>query len=139
MAPDIGLASKADPKLLAAARATVLAIVNQKGGVGKTTTAINLGAALAELGHSILLVDLDPQANSTSGLGLDPVRARLNVYHTLVGEATIEQASVPTSVPGMQLVPSHIDLAGAEIELATMSGSETRLRKALATVPEGVG
>ena len=117
----------------------IIAVVNQKGGVGKTTTAINLGAALAEIGHSILLVDLDPQANSTSGLGLDPVRARLNVYHILVGEATIEQAMVPTSVPGMQLVPSHIDLAGAEIELATMSGRETRLRKALGSVPEGIG
>jgi chromosome partitioning protein len=125
--------------MLATTLPPIIAVVNQKGGVGKTTTAINLGAALAEIGHSILLVDLDPQANSTSGLGLDPVRARFNVYHTLVGEATIEQALVPTSVPGMQLVPSHIDLAGAEIELATMSGRETRLRKALSSVPDGIG
>ena len=125
--------------MLATTLPPIIAVVNQKGGVGKTTTAINLGAALAEIGHSILLVDLDPQANSTSGLGLDPVRARLNVYHALVGEATIEQVAVPTSVPGMQLVPSHIDLAGAEIELATMSARETRLRKALGSVPEGVG
>jgi chromosome partitioning protein len=125
--------------MLATTLPPIIAVVNQKGGVGKTTTAINLGAALAEIGHSILLVDLDPQANSTSGLGIDPVRARLNVYHILVGEATIEQAMVPTSVPGMQLVPSHIDLAGAEIELATMSGRETRLRKALGSVPEGIG
>ena len=117
----------------------IIAVVNQKGGVGKTTTAINLGAALAEMGHSLLLVDLDPQANSTSGLGLDPVRARLNVYHLLTGEATVQDAAVPTSVPGMQLVPSHIDLAGAEIELATLSARESRLRKALASVPEGVG
>ena len=84
--------------MLATTLPPIIAVVNQKGGVGKTTTAINLGAALAELGHSILLVDLDPQANSTSGLGLDPVRARLNVYHLLVGEATIEQVAVPTSV-----------------------------------------
>ena len=125
--------------MLATTLPPIIAVVNQKGGVGKTTTAINLGAALAEIGHSILLVDLDPQANSTSGLGLDPVRARLNIYHALVGEATIEQAMVPTSVPGMQLVPSHIDLAGAEIELATMSARETRLRKALDSVPEGIG
>jgi chromosome partitioning protein len=125
--------------MLATTLPPIIAVVNQKGGVGKTTTAINLGAALAELGHSILLVDLDPQANSTSGLGLDPVRARFNVYHTLIGEATIEQAMVPTSVPGMQLVPSHIDLAGAEIELATMSARETRLRKALGSVPDGIG
>jgi chromosome partitioning protein len=128
-----------NPKMLATTLPPIIAVVNQKGGVGKTTTAINLGAALAEIGHSILLVDLDPQANSTSGLGLDPVRARLNVYHTLVGEATIEQAAVPTSVPGMRMVPSHIDLAGAEIELATMSARETRLRKALGSVPEGIG
>jgi chromosome partitioning protein len=125
--------------MLATSLPPIIAVVNQKGGVGKTTTAINLGAALAELGHSILLVDLDPQANSTSGLGLDPVRARLNVYHALVGEATIEQVAVPTSVPGMQLAPSHIDLAGAEIELATMSARETRLRKALDSVPQGIG
>jgi chromosome partitioning protein len=91
------------------------------------------------MGHSVLLVDLDPQANSTSGLGLDPVRARLNVYHLLSGEASIEQATVETSAPGMQLVPSHIDLAGAEIELATLSARETRLRKALEALPQGVG
>lgn len=128
-----------NPNILATTIPPIIAVVNQKGGVGKTTTAINLGAALAELGHAILLVDLDPQANSTSGLGLDPVRARLNVYHALIGEATIEQVAVSTSVPGMQLVPSHIDLAGAEIELATMSARETRLRKALTSVPEGIG
>ncbi|HLZ95568.1 MAG TPA: ParA family protein [Candidatus Dormibacteraeota bacterium] len=116
----------------------VLAVVNQKGGVGKTTTAINLGAALAELGHPMLLVDLDPQANSTSGLGLNPSRARLTVYHVLTGECTMAEAAVPTSVAGLQLVPSNIDLAGAEVELATMTERETRLRKALATTPEGV-
>src|SRR5229473_5165932 len=138
MAPDIGLATQPNPKLLAATRATILAIVNQKGGVGKTTTAINLGAALAELGHPVLLVDLDPQANSTSGLGFDPTRARLTVYHLLTGECTVEQTMVPTGVPGLQLIPSQIDLAGAEIELATMSERETRLRKALTTTPEGI-
>src|SRR3977135_3807354 len=139
MAPDIASLERASPKMLATTTPPVIAVVNQKGGVGKTTTAINLGAALAELGHSILLVDLDPQANSTSGLGLDPLRARLNVYHTLIGEASMEQVAVPTSVPGMRLVPSHIDLAGAEIELATLSARETRLRKALGSVPAGTG
>ncbi len=128
-----------DPKMLATTEPPIIAVVNQKGGVGKTTTAINLGAALAEVGHSVLLIDLDPQANSTSGLGLDPVRARLNVYHLLTGEATIQHAALPTSAPGMQLVPSHIDLAGGEIELATLPSRETRLRKALSSVPEGVG
>jgi len=110
----------------------ILAVVNQKGGVGKTTTAINLAAALAEAGHPALLVDLDPQANSTSGLGLDPARARLNVYHLLTGEAGVAEVMVPTSTPGLSLVPSHIDLAGAEIELAALDGRESLLRRALA-------
>src|ERR1700704_6278523 len=106
---------RVNPKMLATTTPPIIAVVNQKGGVGKTTTAINLGAALAELGHTILLVDLDPQANSTSGLGLDPSRARLNVYHLLTGEADRHQVAQPTSVAGLQMIPSHIDLAGAEI------------------------
>ncbi|HEX2681571.1 MAG TPA: AAA family ATPase, partial [Candidatus Dormibacteraeota bacterium] len=114
-----------------------MAVVNQKGGVGKTTTAINLAAALAEVGHDTLLVDLDPQANSTAGLGLDPARARLNVYHLLTAEATVEQVVQPTTTAGLTLVPSHIDLAGAEIELAATPGRETLLRHALATIPPG--
>jgi chromosome partitioning protein len=116
----------------------IIAVVNQKGGVGKTTTAINLAAALAEVGHPTLLVDLDPQANSTSGLGLDPSRARLNVYHLLMGEATVEQVAEATSVKGLKLVPSHIDLAGAEIELASQEERESLLRKALATMPPDI-
>jgi chromosome partitioning protein len=116
----------------------IIAVVNQKGGVGKTTTAINLAAALAEVGHPTLLVDLDPQANSTSGLGLDPSRARFNVYHLLMGEATVEQVAEATSVKGLKLVPSHIDLAGAEIELASQEERESLLRKALATMPPDI-
>jgi chromosome partitioning protein len=139
MPPDVGSVEAANPKMLATTMPAIIAVVNQKGGVGKTTTAINLGAALAEMGHTVLLLDLDPQANSTSGLGLDPARARLTVYHLLSGEATVDQAAVPSSVPGMRLIPSHIDLAGAEIELATMSARETRLRDALSSIPEGVG
>jgi len=124
--------------MLAVSAAPVIAVVNQKGGVGKTTTAINLGAALAEVGHPTLLIDLDPQANSTSGLGLDPSRARLSVYHLLTGEATIEQVAQPTGVAGLTLVPSHIDLAGAEIELAGEQERESLLRKALAGTPDGI-
>src|SRR2546430_5893281 len=138
MAPDIGSLSEARPNMLAISAAPVIAVVNQKGGVGKTTTAINLGAALAEVGHPTLLIDLDPQANSTSGLGLDPARARLSVYHLLTGEATIEQVAQPTGVAGLTLVPSHIDLAGAEIELAGEQERESLLRKALAGTPDGI-
>src|SRR5467141_5333925 len=107
MPPDIASLERASPKMLATTSPPIIAVVNQKGGVGKTTTAINLAAALAEVGHPTLLVDLDPQANSTSGLGLDPTRARLNVYHLLTGEATLEQVVQPTGVVGLTLVPSH--------------------------------
>src|SRR5205823_793139 len=138
MTPDVGSASEARPNMLATVTPPIIAVVNQKGGVGKTTTAINLAAAMAEVGHPTLLVDLDPQANSTSGLGLDPARARLNIYHLLTGEATVEQVVQPTSVSGLSLIASHIDLAGAEIELATMSEREGLLRHALAANPPGV-
>ena len=138
MAQDIAGPSHLHPDILGPSRLPVLAVVNQKGGVGKTTTSINLAAALAEFGHPVLLVDLDPQANSTSGLGLNPSRARLTVYHVLTGECTMAEAAVATSVAGLQLVPSNIDLAGAEIELATMTERETRLRKALGGAPEGI-
>ena len=130
--------SEVKPNILSTMAAPVVAVVNQKGGVGKTTTAINLGAAMAEVGHPTLLVDLDPQANSTSGLGLDPARARLNVYHVLSGEANVEEVMQPTGVSGLRLVPSHIDLAGAEIELAGVAGREGLLRRALETSPPGV-
>lgn len=138
MAPNVGSVPEARPNMLATTSPPIIAVVNQKGGVGKTTTAINLAAALAEVGHPTLLVDLDPQANATSGLGMDPARARLNVYHLLTGEATVEQVAGATSVVGLRLVPSHIDLAGAEIELASTEEREGLLRKALASVPHDV-
>src|SRR5579864_9352165 len=138
MTPDVGSLELANPKMLATTEPPIVAVVNQKGGVGKTTTSINLAAALAELGHPVLLVDLDPQANSTSGLGLDPTRARLNVYHLLTGATTIENIIQPTSVDGLQLVPSHIDLAGGEIELAGLPGRESLLSNGLAELPANV-
>src|SRR5438270_8933234 len=138
MTPDVGSASEARPNMLATMAPPIIAVVNQTGHVGKTTTATNLAAAMAEVGHPTLLVDLAPQANSTSGLGLDPARARLNIYHLLTGEATVEQVVQPTSVSGLSLIASHIDLAGAEIELATMPEREGLLRHALAANPPGV-
>src|SRR5438477_4424358 len=138
MAPDVEAASQTRPNILATTTPPVMAVVNQKGGVGKTTTAINLAAALAEVGHPTLLVDLDPQANSTSGLGLDPARVRLNVYQLLIGEASIEEVAQPTGATGLTLIPANIDLAGAEIELATMDDREHLLRKALSPIPSGV-
>src|SRR5437016_11438582 len=131
MTQDIAPLEQLIPKMLGPTSLPILAVVNQKGGVGKTTTAINLGAALAELGHPILLIDLDPQANSTSGLGLNPARARNSIYQLLAGEVAVDEVMVDTGVPKLRLVPSHIDLAGAEIELATLEERETRLRTAL--------
>jgi chromosome partitioning protein len=130
-APDLYILSETRPR--------VVAVVNQKGGVGKTTTAINLAAALAERGRHVLLIDLDPQANSTSGLGVDPARARLTVYQLLAGEACVDEVAMATSVPGLFLVPSQLALAGAEIELATMSEREHRLRRALEQLEGGFG
>jgi chromosome partitioning protein len=139
MPPDVGSAEAIHPKMLSTTMVPIMAVVNQKGGVGKTTTAINLAAALAELGNSVLLVDLDPQANSTSGLGLDPARARRTIYDVLAGAAGLEEAVAGTATPGLRLVPSHIDLAGAEIELATQDEREMRLRGVLAAIPAGFG
>jgi chromosome partitioning protein len=117
----------------------IVAVVNQKGGVGKTTTVINLAAAMAESGQHVLVIDMDPQANTTSGLGIDPRRQRQTVYHLLSGESRIDEVALETSVPGLHLVPSQLDLAGAEIELATQPERELRLRHALADLEGGFG
>jgi chromosome partitioning protein len=112
---------------------TVLALANQKGGVGKTTTAINLGACLAARGRRVLLLDVDPQANATAGLGLSAPPAR-SIYEVLIEEASMEDVILDTTQPGLRLVPSTSDLAGAEVELVPAMAREYRLRRALDAV-----
>jgi chromosome partitioning protein len=108
----------------------IVAIANQKGGVGKTTTAVNLGAALAEMGRRILLVDLDPQANATSSFGLQGVE-HISLYEPLLGEASISEKIFPTRRDNLFIVPADLDLAGAEVEIARMPDHLTRLANTL--------
>src|SRR5690348_15224397 len=108
-----------------------IAIANQKGGVGKTTTVINLGAALAEAGRRTLIVDLDPQANATSGLGVDKGRDASSVYEALIGQAELPDVVMSTTWDRLDLVPSAIRLAGAEIEMVGIMAREQRLRRIL--------
>ena len=109
----------------------VLAIANQKGGVGKTTTAVNLGAALAELGYRVLVIDLDPQGNATTGLGINARNLELSAYDVIINETSLEDCIEPTSLRNLFLVPATINLAGAEIELVPAFSRELRLRRAL--------
>ena len=112
---------------------TIYAVANQKGGVGKTTTAVNLAACVAEAGYETLLVDVDPQANATVGLGL-PKDARPSVYEVLSGDAELSETLKNGRVARLSVAPSHPDLAGANAELPRLAGSETRLRDAIAPV-----
>jgi chromosome partitioning protein len=114
---------------------TVYAIANQKGGVGKTTTAVNLATCVADAGYETLLVDLDAQCNATVGLHVEKDREP-NAYDVLSGEVPLDEAAVPTAIPRLSLVPATPDLAGANVELPRLPGSETRLRDSLGAVRE---
>ena len=112
----------------------VIAIANQKGGVGKTTTAINLGTALAAIGERVLIVDLDPQGNASTGLGIDRRNRNCSTYDVLIGEAPLREGVVPTAVPRLHIAPSTMDLSGLELELGTTPGRAFRLRDAIAAL-----
>lgn len=114
----------------------IIAVANEKGGVGKTVTVINLGAAFSLMGKSVLVVDMDPQANATKGLGIEPDTDHLNTYDLVSepGKATAQDAVQNTAWKGLHVIPSHVDLSGAEVELVDEDGRENRLKEALAPI-----
>ena len=118
-------------------RPRVLAIANQKGGVGKTTTAINLGTALAAIGEHVLIVDLDPQGNASTGLGIERKARRTSTYDVMIGQAPMRDAVIPTAVPQLHIAPSTMDLSGLELEIGQQKDRAFRLRTALNDINKG--
>lgn len=116
--------------------AKIIAIANQKGGVGKTTTAVNLSACLGVKGKKVLVIDIDPQGNTTSGLGIDKNTVTSSIYDTIINEVSIEETMIETQIKGLFLSPSNINLAGAEVELVSVLSRETRLKLALDEIEE---
>lgn len=112
----------------------IIALANQKGGVGKTTTTINLAASLATLEKKVLVIDADPQANASSGLGVDIKEVETSIYECLINQVDIREAIYTTDIEGLDIVPSHIDLVGAEIEMLNLPAREKVMKKVLATV-----